>query len=56
MPLVPITEDQDNAMADQTFVSLLLACGLRKPSNEQVNLSFSNAYISFLYQLFVNSY
>ena len=35
IPIVPTTEEQDDAMSNEEFQSLLQACGLKKPANEQ---------------------
>lgn len=41
IPLVPLTEDQENAMEDKTFQGLLKKCGVSAPANEQVSLNFT---------------
>ena len=36
IPIVPITDEQEDAMEDMTFKSLLKVIGVKPPANEQV--------------------
>lgn len=46
VPLVPLTEANEEAMEDKSFRKLLRKLGMRAPANEQVSLFFFCWYIS----------
>lgn len=47
MPLVPLTEENEDAMENKTFQKLLHKAGIRAPADSQVGLDFYSLVTHF---------
>jgi hypothetical protein len=47
VPLVPILEDDCNALEDPAFINLLVACGLSEPMEGLVSVKIIHSLLTF---------